>query len=121
MPALPGIRQGVDGEVFNIVDDDLPTSREFLRMYKKYVEKFPSIYLPYKMFHLFCYLWEKYSVWSQGQLPPAFNRKRCAAHWKPTRYTNQKVKEMLGWKPTVPIHEGLNRYFDYMKAEGEDY
>jgi nucleoside-diphosphate-sugar epimerase len=117
---LAGIKEGLDGEIFNIVDDDLPTSRKFLRMYKKQVEGLASIYVPYKMFYLFCYLWEKYSVWSEGQLPPTFNRKRCVAHWKPTRYSNQKAKEMLGWKPAVPLHEGLRRYFDYMKAGGED-
>ena len=35
--ALAGLRRGVEGEVFNVVDDDLPTSREFLRMYKNEV------------------------------------------------------------------------------------
>ena len=38
---LAGIKEGVDGEVFNIVDDDLPSSRKFLRMYKRNVRKFP--------------------------------------------------------------------------------
>ena len=28
---LAGLRPGVDGEVFNVVDDDLPSSRQFLR------------------------------------------------------------------------------------------
>ena len=32
--ALAGLKPGVDGEVFNVVDDDLPSSRQFLRMYK---------------------------------------------------------------------------------------
>jgi nucleoside-diphosphate-sugar epimerase len=117
---LAGIKKGVNGETFNIVDDDLPASREFLRMYKRYAQPFVSIYMPYKFFYFFCYLWEKYSVWSHGQLPPAFNRKRCVAHWKPTNYSNRKIKDLLDWKPEVPLVEGLNRYFDYMKATGED-
>ncbi len=32
---LAGLIPGIDGEIFNIVDDDLPTSREFLKLYKK--------------------------------------------------------------------------------------
>ena len=36
---LAGIKKGVDGEVFNIVDDDLPSSRKFLRLYKKNVQR----------------------------------------------------------------------------------
>ena len=38
---LAGIKGGVDGEVFNVVDDDLPTSRKFLRLYKKNVRPLP--------------------------------------------------------------------------------
>src|SRR5437773_4216539 len=38
---LAGLKAGVDGEVFNVVDDDLLTSRQFLRLYKKRVNRFP--------------------------------------------------------------------------------
>ena len=40
---LAGLQPGIDGEVMNIVDDDLPTSREFLRMYQRRVKRFKSI------------------------------------------------------------------------------
>ena len=33
-----------------------------------------------------CYFWERDSGWSNGQLPPAFNRKRWHAYWKKTRH-----------------------------------
>ena len=112
---LAGIKKGIDGEVFNIVDDDLPTSREFLRMYKKNVGHFKSIYIPYGIFYFLCYLWEKYSKWSRGQLPPHFNRLKCAAEWKNIRYSNQKIKKMLGWDPIIPFDEASKRYFEYMK------
>src|SRR5207253_5220785 len=36
--ALVGLQRGTDGEVFNIVDDDLPSSRQFLRLYKRKVK-----------------------------------------------------------------------------------
>ncbi len=117
--ALAGIKKGVDGEVFNIVDDDLPTSRQFLRAYKKNVHKFRSIYIPYRLFYMLCTLWERYSKWSEGQLPPAFNRRRCSTYWKGDRYSNYKLKKMLGWKPRVPFAEALSRYFDYQKKAGE--
>ena len=35
---LAGLVKGVDGEAFNVVDDDLPSSRQFLRLYKKNVK-----------------------------------------------------------------------------------
>lgn len=108
---LAGLTNGVDGEAFNIVDDDLPSSRQFLRRYKSEVKRFKSIYVPHAVSYLLSYLWEKYSEWSEGQLPPAFNRAHWHANWKKTRYSNNKLKVRLGWKPTVTTTEGLRRYF----------
>ena len=108
---LAGLVRGIDGEVFNVVDDDLPSSCAFLRQYKASVKRFRSIYLPHPVSYALCYLWEKYSRWSYGQLPPIFNRSRWHADWKKTRYSNQKLKAKLGWVPQVSTQEGLCRYF----------
>jgi nucleoside-diphosphate-sugar epimerase len=108
---LAGLTRGVEGEAFNVVDDDLPTSRQFLRMYKKNVRKFNSIYVPHLISRSFCYLWERYSEWSEGQLPPAFNRRQWYANWRSTRYSNEKIKTRLGWMPRVSTAEALGRYF----------
>jgi nucleoside-diphosphate-sugar epimerase len=116
--ALAGIKTGVDDEVFNVVDDELPTSREFLKMYKKNVRNFISLYVPYRIFYLFCYMWEKFSKWSDEELPPVFNRKMCMNYWKGNRYSNEKLKEKLGWKPHVGFEEGAKHYFEYQKATG---
>ena len=85
---LAGLTKGVDGEVFNVVDDDLPSSRRFLRLYKRNVRHFRSIYLPHVVSYALCSLWEAYSSWSEGQLPPAYNRRGWHAYWKKTRYSN---------------------------------
>ena len=108
---LAGLMRGVEGEVFNVVDDDLPSSRRFLRLYKRNVKHFRSLYLPHPLSYLLCFLWEKYSAWSEGQLPPAFNRSVWHAVWKKTRYTNAKLKNRLQWTPKVSSTEALNRYF----------
>lgn len=117
--ALAGIKKGVEGEIFNIVDDDLPTSKQFLTLYKRNVKDFRSFSIPFRVSYFLCYLWEKYSDWSYGQLPPAFNRRRCAADWKGNRYTNSKLKNLLGWQPKVPIEEAMHRYFEYQRQNGE--
>jgi nucleoside-diphosphate-sugar epimerase len=108
---LAGLIKGVDGEIFNIVDDDLPSSDTFLRLYKKNVKSFRSLYFPHAASYALCYLWEKYSEWSKGQLPPAFNRKRWHAYWKKTRYSNEKLKKRLGWVPKISTKDGLQRFF----------
>jgi nucleoside-diphosphate-sugar epimerase len=109
---LAGLRKGVDGETFNIVDDDLPSSRRFLRLYKRNVKGFRSIYVPHFLSYALCYLWEKYSTWSDEQLPPAFNRRRWHAYWKGTRYSNEKIKKRLGWSPRVRTEDGLRQFFE---------
>jgi len=117
---LAGLKKGIDGQVFNIVDDDLPTSREFLRSYKQNVRRFMSIPVPYTVWLAFCTLWEKYSRWSGGQLPPAFNRRACAIYWKGNSYSNEKAKAMLGWRPKIAMRESMKRFFNYMRdAEGK--
>jgi nucleoside-diphosphate-sugar epimerase len=108
---LAGLRPGIDGQVFNIVDDELPSSREFLRLYKRKVRRFRSIYVPHSVSYLLCRLWESYSTWSEGQLPPVYNRLAWHAFWKRTRYSNEKAKKILGWTPHVPTREGLEIYF----------
>ena len=100
-----GLTEGVEGEVFNVVDDELPTSREFLRSYKREVKRFFSLPLPYTVTYALCALWEKYSEWSQGQLPPVFNRRRCAAEWKGNEYSNVKLKHLTGWKPKIQFSQ----------------
>ena len=112
---LAGLKEGIDREVFNIVDDDLPKSREFLRLYKRKVRRFFSVPVPYQVWFFFNYLWEKYSNWSQGQLPPVFNRRTCAVYWKGNRYSNKKAKELLDWHPKIQMDEGLERFFAYMR------
>src|SRR5438132_3216908 len=114
---LAGLKAGVDGEVFNVVDDDLLTSRQFLRLYKKRVNRF-SVRIPYFVAHALSFLWEKYSKWSKGQLPPVFNRRRCAAEWKGNRYTNQKLHNRLGWKPRVNMKDAMAAFLSQF-ARGE--
>jgi nucleoside-diphosphate-sugar epimerase len=117
--ALAGLKRGIDGEAFNVVDDDLPSSRNFLRQYKRNVKRFKSIYVPHPVSYLLCYLWERYSEWSEGQLPPVFNRIAWHAYWKKTRYSNNKLKSRLGWTPKVSSTIALKRYFESCIKKGQ--
>jgi nucleoside-diphosphate-sugar epimerase len=104
---LAGLKPGVDGEIFNVVDDELLTGSQFLEAYKKKVRSCRSIRIPYFAGYGLCSLWEKYSKWSKNQLPPAFNRRRCAAEWKGNSYSNRKLKDRLGWTPRVPMQQAM--------------
>jgi nucleoside-diphosphate-sugar epimerase len=103
---LAGLKPGVEGETFNVVDDESVTSAQFLRAYKKVKPTF-SVPCPYFLASALCGLWEKYSRWSKGQLPPVFNRRRCAAEWRPKRFSNRKLRQGLGWEPKVAMRDAM--------------
>ncbi len=115
---LAGIKPGIDGEVFNIVDDDLPSSKKLLRLYKENVRSFNSVYMPKLVSYLLCLLWEKYSQWSGGQLPAQFSRWSWHVYWKKSRYSNEKLKQRVGWKPQISTDLGLKNYFAACKNGG---
>jgi nucleoside-diphosphate-sugar epimerase len=106
---LAALKPGVDGEIFNVVDDERLTSRELLAT-RKQAKKFFSVPVPYPLAYLGCALWENYSKKSQGQLPPVFNRRRCSAEWKGNRYSNEKLHLRLGWKPRVKMADALKLF-----------
>jgi nucleoside-diphosphate-sugar epimerase len=117
---LAGLKVNVGCEIFNVVDDELPTVRQFLKAYKKKVRSLRSIRIPYFAGYSLSSLWEKYSKWSKGQLPPAFNRRRCAAEWKGMHYSNRKLREQLGWKPRVPMEQAMEAFLGQFASNGND-
>lgn len=104
---LAGLKPGVEGEIFNVVDDELLTSGQFLKAYKRSVKRLRSIRIPYLAAYYLSCLWEKYSRRSKGQLPPVFNRRRCAAEWKEVKFSNQKLRDCLGWKPRIGLDQAM--------------
>ena len=109
---LAGLTPGIDGEIFNVVDDQLPSSRQFLRLYKRRVRRFTSIYFPHFASYALCSFWGWYAKWSEEQVPPVFNSRRWYANWKKTTYSNEKLKARVGWSPRVTTPDGLARYFE---------
>ena len=114
---LAGLRPGVEGEVFNVVDDEPLTSSEFLRAFKKRVNRFHSLRLPFFLADGLCRLWESYSKSTKGQIPPAFNRRRSAAEWKGNRYSNQKLHDRLGWKPKIKMDEAMASFLNQFESK----
>jgi nucleoside-diphosphate-sugar epimerase len=109
---LAGLVPGIEGEALNIVDDDLPTSRQFMRAYKSRIGRFFSLSLPYFAAYGLSAVWEDYSVRSGGQLPPVFNRRRCAAEWKGNRFSNARARERLGWRPRVSMKDAMAHFLE---------
>lgn len=98
----------VTGTCVNLVDDELPTGRQLLRISRRSGEKVISVPLPYCAIQLLSAFVESYSRWSLGMIPQALTRYRSDATWKSLRYGNSRAKQALSWTPEIGLKEGLD-------------
>lgn len=103
------------GETFNVVDDDPPTSRQYLRAYRRRVRRIRFVPVPYGALQVLSRAVAWYHRVSHGQLPAVFTPYKTASAWKGTTFDNRKLTA-LGWRPLVPMDEGLERTFAYLRA-----
>ena len=114
---LAGIVPGVEGEAFNIVDDELPTGRQISRMHRRRVGRLRTLTIPRPAIRPLSHLCEWYHRSSRGQLPAVLTPYKSEAQWKPLSYPNAKAKSRLGWAPAIDLEEGLRRTFDSLATE----
>ena len=104
-----GFADGIDGEAFNILDDNLPTASQLVRRLALRKQKPRSLWVPGACIGPLSGLYEWYHRYSRGQLPGVITRYRSNALWKPLRYTNAKAKQKLNWQPPVSFDEAFDR------------
>lgn len=106
---LAGWRPGVEGETLNVVDDELPTCREFLRAYAARAGGMVILSAPYWLAYGGCAVLEGVARWVPG-FPRRFNRARARAEWKGNTFTNERLRARLDWRPRVPMREAMERF-----------
>jgi nucleoside-diphosphate-sugar epimerase len=104
-----GLEPGIVGEAFNVLDDDLPSGRRVLGMYRGAGRPVKSFWIPQCAIGPLSSLYEGYSRWSEGQLPAVITRYRTDAMWKPLKFTNGKAKQRLKWSPHLTFAEAFQR------------
>lgn len=104
-----GITPSIEGQAFNVLDDDLPTAKQILAAYRQHRKKVPAIWLPQWSVRPLSRLYEGYHHWSKGQLPNVLTDYRTEAFWKPLQFPNDQAKAGLHWQPAVPMAEALRR------------
>jgi nucleoside-diphosphate-sugar epimerase len=114
---LAGTTPGVEGEAFNIIDDDPPTARELLRKYRSAVRPVRGVTIPNWAIAPLSALCEWYHRHSRGQLPAVLTRYKSRAMWLPLRYDNSKAKAVLGWAPQTDFTTGLGQTFAWLKQQ----
>ncbi|MBX3441529.1 MAG: SDR family NAD(P)-dependent oxidoreductase [Planctomyces sp.] len=100
-----GLTPGIEGETFNVLDDHLPTAREVLAACRRAGRPVRSLWLPESAIGPLSSLYERYSRWSEGQLPAVLTRYRSDAMWKPLKFSNARARERLRWAPHLSFEE----------------
>jgi len=105
------LNETIQNEVFNIVDDETPTQKVYLKKYTKLFGRIKrKVTIPYWMYYTMCWFGELLHKQTKGNFPLVFSRYK-AAMYKPFRYSNEKVKKVLDWKPKVTLDEALQEYY----------
>ena len=111
-----GTHDHAAGHVYNVLDDDPPTCREYLRSYKKEVRNIRSVRLPYFATHLLSKALAGYHRYSKGQLPAVLTPYKVASIWGGNEFDNSKLHS-IGWRQLVPTAEALRTSFAAFRAE----
>ena len=109
---LAGTQEGIEGESFNIVDDELPTGRELIRERRNHGARLPTVPVPLWAVQPMARFYTAYANYSEGQLPSILTPYRAHAQWNTLRYPNTKAKTRLNWTCRISLAEGLRRTLD---------
>src|SRR5262245_2317677 len=115
--AKVGTFASIEGEAFNVVDDDLPTANELLKQYRREVNRIRVLPVPYRFVRPLSRMCVWYHRYAQGQLPAILTAYKSDAQWKPLCYSNEKAKSVVGWQPRTNFAEGLRRTFRWIREQ----
>lgn len=100
-----------DGLTFNVVDDNLPSHARYRALCRAAgVSMPPAVPVPWILVAAsgwFVQFVNKTILGNRARLPEFLAYRRQKARWKPLRYSNARLKEVLGWTPSVSIEEGV--------------
>ncbi len=104
------------GSAFNVVDDDLPTCRQYLQAYRKKVQPMWTVPVPYWAFLMGSRWLERYHRASKGQLPAVFTPYVVRSMYRPLKYSNAPLRA-IGWQQGVSTRDGLDLTFQWFRDQ----
>jgi nucleoside-diphosphate-sugar epimerase len=102
----------VDGEVINIVDDDLPTQGDYAEQVAQRSEVPSSVFVPLPVMKIAARVVSTINrrvFDGRAKVPSIALPDQVDARFKPFDYRNDKAKRLLGWTPHVSLAEALDR------------
>lgn len=103
---------GSDRElILNVVDDETPSQRRYMNAIKKATESdawiIPVPWWILRSMARCAWIINKLCFGGTGKFPGLLRPAALHARCKPLRYSNKKLRTVLGWSPRVSLNEGL--------------
>lgn len=110
---LAAERDAAIGQTLNIVDDDIPTQREYAQMLKRHGVGVPTgLRVPFRLLRAWVRALDRVNVRAfegRARLPSMLNPTSLDARFKHLVYPNTRAKAVLDWVPRYGVEEGLKR------------
>lgn len=108
-------QNGTSGQSYNVVNDNLPSTIDYLRLYKNQVMDITTVHLPFFLTMLLSKVVEKCHERTHGQIPAVLTSYESRAMWKGHHFDNQSIKR-LGWKQIMSTDDGLRETFASLRG-----
>ncbi len=105
--AAAALTRGVDGAIFNVVDDELPTARQLVDAYRQSGGELHTVHVPRQAIGLLSRAYEKWYSRCRGDLPVSFLPYVIDALYKEVSFSNAAAHERLHWRPAVDLRAAL--------------
>ncbi|MEL6454216.1 MAG: NAD(P)-dependent oxidoreductase [Cyanobacteria bacterium J06623_5] len=104
------------GQTLNVLDDEMPTQRQYAQALKAQVPN-PPKFVPVnwtvmRLIGDLAWAVNQKLLGGKAKLPGVLVPARLHARFKPLTYSNQKLKQCLGWEPMYGLREAIARSLD---------
>jgi len=100
-------------QTLNVVDDNPPTQRRYAGMLRKRLSPRPMIVpVSWTIMRLIAGMGvtiNRVLLGNRAKIPGLFVPARLYARCRPLNFTNQKIKQVLNWRPKYSLNEALDR------------
>jgi len=111
---LAGTKEEAFGHAYNVTDGQRHSIRELVALFSKFLHRpLRTLSIPYPVAYSMAtlsYLWNRLRrPWEEPLISPKVVRAMAQPH----HYDISKIQRELGYKPRVPLEEGLQRAMDW--------
>jgi nucleoside-diphosphate-sugar epimerase len=110
---IAALQDGAIGQTINIVDDNLPNQKLYLRKLMQYTPQPPrTVSVSWTVMRFITdvlWLYNKFFLKGQAKFPGIFVPAKLQARFKPLRFTNRRAKQILDWTPKYSFDAALER------------